>query len=137
MKITKKQLQQLIKEEVARQMDEASLMQKVGSFFTGVPTDDDMMQRAADEIMYEIDRTPPVWRELYDDTYLTHRLNRKALKMSLEDKVMKMPFTLRTARKNKVEPQNLRKIVRLMINDLIDLLDKVHQTHRAHRSELG
>ena len=137
MKITKKQLQQLIKEEVARQMDEASLMQKVGSFFTGVPTDDDMLARAADEVMYEIDRTPPVWRDLYDGTYMAHRVNRKALKMALEDKVMKMPFTQRVAKSHHVEPQNLRKMVRMMIDDLIKFLDKVHETHMQRRSQLG
>ena len=73
MRITSKQLEQLIKEEVARQMDEASFMQKVGSYITGKPTDDDMLAKAANEIMYEIDRTPPVWRELYDNTFMVHR----------------------------------------------------------------
>jgi len=137
MRITSKQLQQLIKEEVQRQLDEASLAQRVGSFFTGVPTDDDMMQRAADEIMYEIDRTPPVWRELYDDTYMAHRVNKKALKMALEDKVMKMPFTIRVARTHHIEPENLRKTVRMMIGDLMKFLDQVHETRMQRRSQLG
>jgi len=137
MRITSKQLQQLIKEEVQRQLDEASLAQRVGSFFTGVPTDDDMMQRAADEIMYEIDRTPPVWIELYDDTYMAHRVNKKALKMALEDKVMKMPFTIRVARTHHIEPENLRKTVRMMIGDLMKFLDQVHETRMQRRSQLG
>ena len=137
MRITSKQLQQLIKEEVQRQLDEASLAQKVGSFFTGVPTDDDMMQRAADEIMYEIDRTPPVWRDLYDGTYMAHRTNRKALKMALEDKIMKMPFTQRVVRSHHIEPENIRKTVRMMIGDLIHFLDRVHETHMEHRSAMG
>jgi len=137
MRITSKQLQQLIKEEVQRQLDEASLAQRVGSFFTGVPTDDDMMQRAADEIMYEIDRNPPVWRDLYDDTYMAHRVNKKALKMALEDKVMKMPFTIKVARTHHIEPENLRKTVRMMIGDLMKFLDQVHETRMQRRSQLG
>ena len=137
MRITSKQLEQLIKEEVSRQMDEASFMQKIGSFFTGIPTDDDILSTAANEIMYEIDRTPPLWRALYEDTFMSHRANPKALKMALEDKVMKMPLTLRVARKHKIEPDKLRAVVRLMIEDLIVFLKTVHETRMSHRAAMG
>jgi len=137
MRITSKQLEQLIKEEVARQLDEASLAQKIGSFFTGIPTDDDILSTAANEIMYEIDRTPPLWRALYEDTFMSHRANPKALKMALEDKVMKMPLTLRVARKHKIEPDKLRAVVRLMIEDLIVFLKTVHETRISHRAAMG
>lgn len=137
MRITSKQLEQLIKEEVTRQLDEASLMQKVGSFFTGEPTDDDILEAAANEIMYEIDRSPPLWRTLYEDTFMSHRANPKALKMALEDKVMKMPLTLRVARKHEIEPGQLRAMVRLMIGDLIEFLKTVHETRMMHRSAMG
>jgi hypothetical protein len=137
MKITSEQLEQLIKEEVARQLEEASLAQKIGSFFTGEPTDDDILEAAANEIMYQIDRNPPVWRELYDNTFMSHRANPKALRMALEDKVMKMPVTLRTARKHGIEPGNLRKMVRLMMNDLLDFLKKVHETRMNHMTDFG
>ena len=137
MRITSKQLEQLIKEEVARQLDEASLAQKIGSFFTGIPTDDDMLAAAANEIMYEIDRTPPLWRELYEDTFMSHRANPKALKMALEDKVMKMPLTLKVARKHEIEPGQLRTMVRLMIQELIEFLKTVHETRMSHRAAMG
>ena len=137
MRITSKQLQQLIKEEVQRQLDEASLMQRVGSFFTGVPTDDDMMQRAADEIMYQIDITPPVWRDLYDGIYMAHRINRKALKMALKNKLINMPLTKTVVRSHHIEPKNISKTVSMMIGDLINFLDQVHKTHMEHRSAMG
>lgn len=137
MRITSKQLEQLIKEEVARQLDEASLAQKIGSFFTGIPTDDDMLAAAANEIMYEIDRTPPLWRDLYEDTFMSHRANPKALKMALEDRVMKMPLTLGVARKHKIEPGQIRTVVRLMIEDLMDFLKTVHETRMSHRPAMG
>lgn len=137
MRITQKQLKQLIKEEVARQMDEASFAQKVGSFFTGKPTDDDILADAANEIMYEIDRTPPLWRDLYEDTFMSHRANPKALKMALEDRVMKMPLTLGVARKHKIEPGQIRTVVRLMIEDLMDFLKTVHETRMSHRTAMG
>ena len=137
MRITQKQLKQLIKEEVSRQMDEASFAQKVGSFFTGKPTDDDILADAANEIMYEIDRTPPLWRDLYEDTFMSHRANPKALKMALEDRVMKMPLTLGVARKHKIEPGQIRTVVRLMIEDLMDFLKTVHETRMSHRPAMG
>jgi hypothetical protein len=137
MRITSKQLEQLIKEEVSRQIDEASFMQKVGSYITGKPTDDDMLEKAANEIIYEIDRHPPILNSIYNDVFMTHRVNPKAMKMALEDKVMKMPLTLGIARKHGIEIKDLRKTVRLILDDLLELLRSVHEARMGHSLSIG
>jgi hypothetical protein len=68
---------------------------------------------------------------------MSHRANPKALKMALEDKVMKMSLTLRVARKHKIEQNKLRAVVRLMIEDLIVFLKTVHETRMSHRAAMG
>ena len=68
---------------------------------------------------------------------MSHRANPKALKMALEDRVMKMPLTLGVARKHKIEPGQIRTVVRLMIEDLMDFLKTVHETRMSHRPAMG
>lgn len=140
MKITSNQLEQLIKEEIDRQLVEASFAQRFSSLFTGKPTDDDVMKDAADEILHKIDAEPPLWNALYDKVYFPKRLNPKALKMALEDKLMKMPLTSEVAEKHGIDTSagGLRSIVRLMIDELISFLKIVHETReKHHRLEHG